>query len=181
MKTKKIYIGIIGICVFVIIITIWDAWSSKLEIKETYSNIGNSATNFIKEINTAESHLNEFTYNYTTNTVDYNSNSNDNNVVTTPQITLGEKNALKKAKDYLEFMAYSYKGLSKQLEFEGFLENEIKYAVDNCGADWNEQASKKAKDYLGLMSYSRSGLIKQLEFEGFTSEQAEYGVTSVGY
>ena len=53
--------------------------------------------------------------------------------------------------------------------------------VDNCGADWNEQAAIKAQDYLDFSSFSRSGLIEQLEFEGFTTEQAEYGVKEVGY
>ena len=53
--------------------------------------------------------------------------------------------------------------------------------LDNCGADWNEQAAKSAKSYLDFSSFSRSGLIKQLEYEGFTAEQAEYGATAVGY
>lgn len=68
-----------------------------------------------------------------------------------------------------------------QLEFEGFTTEEATYAVDNCGADWNEQAAKKAQEYLDYSSFSRSELIGQLEFEGFTSAQAEYGVQSVGY
>ena len=96
-------------------------------------------------------------------------------------ITLGEKNALKKAKDYLSFTAFSYSGLIDQLKYEGFSEEEAKYAVDNCGADWNEQAAKKAKAYLDYSSFSRSGLIDQLEYEGFTSEQAQYGAKAVGY
>ena len=65
--------------------------------------------------------------------------------------------------------------------FEKFTEEESTYGVDNCGADWNEQAAKKAKEYLNTMSFSRSGLIEQLEFEGFTHEQAVYGVEAVGY
>ena len=95
--------------------------------------------------------------------------------------TLGEKNALAKANSYLSFSAFSKKGLIKQLNFEGFSNEEAQYAVDNCGADWNEQAALKAKSYLDFTSFSRSGLIKQLEFEGFTTEQAEYGATAVGY
>lgn len=95
--------------------------------------------------------------------------------------TLGEQNALKKAKSYLSYSSFSYKGLIKQLEFEGFSTEESTYAVDNCGADWNEQAAKKAKSYMDYSSFSKSSLIKQLEFEGFTSEQAQYGAKSVGY
>ena len=97
----------------------------------------------------------------------------------TGSATSGERNALSKAYDYLDFMAFSYSGLIEQLEFEGFSTSEATYAADNCGADWNEQAAKKAREYLDFMSFSRSGLIEQLEFEGFTRSQAEYGVNAV--
>lgn len=109
----------------------------------------------------------------------------DNESIDPPEpennITMGQKNALSKAKDYLNFTAFSYSGLIHQLEFEGFSNEEATYAVDNCGADWNEQAALKAQEYLNFSSFSRSGLIEQLEFEGFTAEQAEYGVKAVGY
>lgn len=95
--------------------------------------------------------------------------------------TIGQKNALKKAKSYLSHSAFSYDGLIHQLEFEGYSNEEAVYAVDNCGADWNEQAAKKAKSYLSHSSFSRAGLIKQLEFEKFTHEQAVYGVEQNGY
>lgn len=98
-----------------------------------------------------------------------------------PEATMGEKNAVAKAKNYLKFMAFSHDGLIEQLEFEGFSTDEATYGADNCGADWNEQAAKKAQNYLDMMSFSRDGLIEQLEFEGFTPEQAEYGATAVGY
>lgn len=98
-----------------------------------------------------------------------------------PQVTMGQKNALSKAKSYLGFTAFSYTGLISQLEFDGFSTEDSTYAVDNCGADWNEQAAKKAKSYLDFTSFSRDGLIDQLLFDGFTNEQAEYGVTKVGY
>lgn len=91
--------------------------------------------------------------------------------------TTGERNALKKAKEYLRYTSFSYSGLVKQLEYEGFSNSEAVYGVDNCGSDWNEQAAKKAKEYLDYSSFSRSGLIEQLEYEGFTHDQAEYGVS----
>lgn len=99
----------------------------------------------------------------------------------TPKLTMGQKNALSKANSYLNYSAFSYSGLIEQLEFEGFSNEDATYAVDNCGADWNEQAAIKAQEYLDYDSFSRSGLIEQLEFEGFAKEQAEYGVTEVGY
>lgn len=95
--------------------------------------------------------------------------------------TMGEKNALDSANNYLRFMSFSYTGLIEQLEYEGYTNQEATYAVDNCGADWNEQAAKKAEEYINTMSFSRNGLIEQLEYEGFTSEQSEYGVSAVGY
>lgn len=95
--------------------------------------------------------------------------------------TLGQKNALKSAKDYIKTMPFSYTGLIKQLKYEGYSNEEATYGADNCEANWNEQAAKSARDYINTMSFSRSGLIKQLKYEGFTNEQAEYGATLVGY
>lgn len=99
----------------------------------------------------------------------------------TPAITLGQENALSTAKSYLSYTAFSRKGLIEQLEFEGYSTDESTYAVDNCGADWNEQAAKMAKSYMDYSSFSKSSLIEQLTYEGFTTEQANYGATSVGY
>lgn len=95
--------------------------------------------------------------------------------------TIGEKNALDTALSYLSIMPFSYSGLIEQLEYEGYTYQEAVYGVDNCGADWNEQAALQAQSYLDIMPFSREGLIEQLEFEGFTKEQAEYGVQDVGY
>ena len=94
--------------------------------------------------------------------------------------TRGEQNALNRANDYLEFMSFSRSGLIDQLEFEGYTTSEAEYAVDNCGANWDEQAVLKAEEYLDFMSFSRSGLIDQLEFEGFTYDQASAAATAVG-
>ncbi len=89
--------------------------------------------------------------------------------------TAGEKNALRSAKTYLAVQAFSYNGLVAQLKFEGFTEEQASHGVDNCGADWMEQAKKSAAQYLKLMAYSKDALIAQLEFDGFTHEQAVYG------
>lgn len=93
----------------------------------------------------------------------------------TSNATTGQKNALKAAKGYLSYSAFSYDGLIKQLEFEKYSNEDAVYAADNCGADWNEQAAKAAKAYLEYSAFSRDSLIGQLEFEGFTNEQAVYG------
>jgi hypothetical protein len=98
----------------------------------------------------------------------------------TDSATLGEKNAAKSALNYLKTMPFSYSGLVKQLEFEGFTHAEAVYGVDRCGADWNEQAAKSALNYLRTMPFSYSGLVKQLEFEGYTNAEAVFGVDRCG-
>ena len=109
------------------------------------------------------------------------SGTKSNNKNSNTEMTLGQKNALNKALSYLNYSAFSYSGLIEQLEYEGFSTEEATYAVDNCGADWNEQAAKKAESYMKYSSFSRSSLIDQLEYEGFTNAQATYGATAVGY
>lgn len=76
----------------------------------------------------------------------------------------------------LSTSAFSESGLIEQLEYENFTHDQAVYGVDNCGADWNEQAAKTAKSYLDVMSFSKDELIEQLEFDGFTHDQAVYGV-----
>ena len=99
----------------------------------------------------------------------------------TDSSTMGQRNALRKAKEYLYSSAFSKNGLIKQLEYEGFSTSDATYGAEHCNANWNEQAAKKAKDYLSTMSFSRSGLIDQLEYEGFLASECEYGVKAVGY
>ena len=101
---------------------------------------------------------------------------------TTQGSSTGNENALQSAIDYLNYVGgFSYEGLWNQLEYEGFTSSEIQYALDNCGADWNQQAVISARKYLDTMSFSRQGLIEQLEYEGFTYDQAVYGVEKCGY
>ncbi len=85
-------------------------------------------------------------------------------------------NALDEAHDYLNALSFSRTGLIEQLEYEGYPTDVATWAVDNCGADWNEEAVRKAEEYLSWSDMSRSELIDQLEFEGFTPEQAKHGV-----
>lgn len=94
--------------------------------------------------------------------------------------TMGEKNALSSARSYLKYSAFSYTGLVGQLEYEGYTYDEAVYAVENCGADWKEQAAKAATSYLKYSAFSYTGLIEQLEYEGYTYDEAVYGVDSCG-
>ena len=102
----------------------------------------------------------------------------DSNNIT---MTMGQRNALAKAKIYLRSMAFSKLGLIDQLMFEKYSLEDSTYAAENCGANWNEQAKIKAKTYLDIMAFSRQGLIDQLIFEKFTLEEATYGVEANGY
>jgi TM2 domain-containing membrane protein YozV len=94
--------------------------------------------------------------------------------------TISQRNALRKAADYLDYSAFSRTGLIGQLEYEKYSTEDATWAVDRVTVNWNEQAAKKAKDYLEYSSFSRSGLIDQLLYEGYTPEQAEYGVSKTG-
>lgn len=94
--------------------------------------------------------------------------------------TLSQQNALRAAKDYLDYSAFSRTSLVSQLEYEKYSTADATWAVDHVTVDWNKQAAKAAKDYLDYSAFSRSGLIDQLAYEGFTPEQAEYGVSQTG-
>ena len=89
--------------------------------------------------------------------------------------TASQRNALQAAESYLEYTAFSKKGLEKQLKFEGYSSAAARYGASNVHANWNQQAAKAAA-YLEYTSFSKSGLVQQLEFEGFTPSQAQYGV-----
>lgn len=94
--------------------------------------------------------------------------------------TISQKNAVRKAKSYLEYSAFSREGLIDQLKHEEFSDSDAVYGVDKLGVNWDKQAAEKAKAYLEYSAFSYSGLVEQLKHEGFTQEQAEYGVGETG-
>ena len=96
-------------------------------------------------------------------------------------LTLGQRNAVESAKQYISMYGMSYSGLVKQLKFEGYSDAEAEFGASNCGADWNQQAVLAAKQYLSVMPMSKKELINQLTFEGFTEEQAAFAAAAVGY
>ena len=100
--------------------------------------------------------------------------------IVTNNVTISQINALKTAKSYLSFQAFSYQGLIEQLEYEKFSHEDAVYGVENCGANWDQQAKKSAESYLSFQAFSYKGLIEQLEYEGFTHEQAIYGTDKCG-
>ncbi len=88
--------------------------------------------------------------------------------------------AIRMAKSYLDYTAFSRSGLIGQLKYEGFSTRHATRAVDSIRVSWKKQAAEMAQDYLDYTAFSRAGLIGQLKHEGFTSSQARYGVRSVG-
>lgn len=95
------------------------------------------------------------------------------------EMTVAQEQAVRKALSYLDFSAFSKKGLIDQLEFEGFSTEDATFAVENITVSWNDQAVSKAEDYLAYSAFSKSGLVDQLEFEGFTSKQAKRAVDAI--
>lgn len=89
--------------------------------------------------------------------------------------TKSQQQALRSAEDYLNYTAFSKKGLIDQLVYEKFSKEDAKWAVDQLDVDWKEQAYESALSYLDYTSFSLDGLIDQLKYEGFTQEEAEYG------
>lgn len=148
----------------------------KYDYENEFDNIVDNVVVNDKKEEEEQSNTNSTTSSsYSTTTPSTSSNAS------TPSPTTGEKNALRSAREYLSFSAFSYTGLIHQLEYEGYSTEEATYAADNCNANWNEQAAKSAKEYLDMSSFSRQELINQLIYEGYTQEQAEYGVTQNGY
>lgn len=133
------------------------------EKEETTSNTTNSTSNSST----------------TTTTPNTDSSASTNSSAPTP--TVGQKNALNRALDYLDYNEFSRQGLIDQLLYDGYTQEEAEYGADHTNANWDEEAALKAMDYLSVMSFSRQRLIEQLIFDGFTQEQAEYGVTRNGY
>src|SRR4051812_19040412 len=62
--------------------------------------------------------------------------------------TSGQRNALGTARNYLEYQAFSKKGLISQLKYEGYSTRDAKWAVNHVHANWYRQAVKKAEEYL---------------------------------
>ena len=88
--------------------------------------------------------------------------------------------AVRAAKEYLRFQAFSYKGLVAQLKYEGYSTSDAKYGASHSGANWMKQAAKSAKEYLRMQAFSFMGMVEQLEYEGFTHAQAVHGARAAG-
>ena len=99
----------------------------------------------------------------------------------TAPLTTAQENAIREARDYLDFSGFSRDRLIDQLEYEGYSTEDSTFGADNAGADWNAEAAETARQYLDYSSFSRQELADQLVYEGFTPEQVEFGLAAVGY
>jgi hypothetical protein len=103
-----------------------------------------------------------------------------------PTLTNQQQNAVRSARDYLNVMAFSRKGLIDQLSSaygSGYSVKDATIAVDSLKVNWNSEAVQAAKEYLNVMAFSCNGLIKQLDspYGGkFTVAQATYGAKQAG-
>ncbi|MGD8201282.1 Ltp family lipoprotein [Ornithinimicrobium sp. W1679] len=103
------------------------------------------------------------------------------------EMSSSQRNAVRAAQNYLEFMPFSRQGLIEQLSSEygdQYSVEDATFAVDTVEdqVDWNEQAALAAENYLETMPFSRQGLIEQLSSEygdQYTPEQATSGVDAV--
>ena len=88
-----------------------------------------------------------------------------------------QKEALAKAKSYVDTLAVSKQRVVDGLEQLGYSDKEIDYALENCGADWFQEAVEAAENAYQLdpSFYNEENLTSLLMTVGFTYEEAVYG------
>lgn len=92
---------------------------------------------------------------------------------------LDKDEALKVAKEYVEYFSMSYDDLLTQLELEGFGEGVALYAANNCGADWEAEAVEAAE--LFKDDLSKDEISSLLKDNGFTDNEIAHALESIGY
>src|SRR4051812_5504563 len=90
-------------------------------------------------------------------------------VTAAPATTTNRTQAVRAAKSYLRFQAFSLKGLIHQLKYEGYSTSDATYGASHADANWMTQAVRSAKSYLKFEAFSFSGMVRQLKYEGFTT------------
>lgn len=90
-------------------------------------------------------------------------------------ISTEENRAVLKVDEYLKAGPIAYTRLIRKLEEDGINRDIAIKTVNNCGADWKEQALMKAQRYLEVTLLSKKELINQLMQDGFTLKEAAFG------
>ena len=83
--------------------------------------------------------------------------------------------AFRSAETYLQ-MGVSGRQLVEQMILEGCTTEEAEYILENCDADWMEQAVIAARGFREYRDMSDEELLDLLIFQGFSKEEAAYGV-----
>ncbi len=93
-------------------------------------------------------------------------------------LTNPQKNAVRSAKDWIEYSAYSRKNLIETLsQSDGYTIRDATFAVDSLDINWAKQAKKAAKDWIEYSAYSRKNLIETLsQSDGYTIDDATAAV-----
>jgi hypothetical protein len=97
-----------------------------------------------------------------------------------PNETTSQKAARELATEYLTYAAFSVRGLTTQLQFEGFSEEDAAYAVFVLNVNWSDQAAKRAAVYVEREAVTRSELIELLVYDGFSLEEAAFAASVNG-
>lgn len=107
-------------------------------------------------------------------------------IASAQNLTGPQRKAVRSAKSYLSFQAFSRDGLIQQLSSQygdGYSVSDATAAVNSLSVNWNAQAVKSANQYLEMMGFSCSGLIQQLSSDAgdkYTKSQATYGAQQAG-
>lgn len=176
-KEDKKY-DVLSVVLVIIIVFLTIFIFSNLDSNNNYSSSTNQSNENIKSLSSEESSskqevsLNVSEGNVVENQISSQTEVESLPIETTAQVKVGQteaeplpvstetaaqKNAVSKAKSYLNYSAFSREGLIEQLEYEQFSHVDAVYAVDNSGANWNEQAVKKGKSYLDNSAFSYNG------------------------
>ena len=93
-------------------------------------------------------------------------------------LTNPQKNAVRSAKDWIEYSAYSRNNLIETLsQSDGYTIRDATFAVDSLDINWAKQAKKAAKDWIEYSAYSRKNLIETLsQSDGYTINDAAAAV-----
>lgn len=89
--------------------------------------------------------------------------------------------AVKKAKFYIEKRNLSRLGaIDTMNKYCKFIESDVLYAVDNCGADWGQEAIDYIQEWLDVGSgYCYYTMVKRMKGDWFTNEDIEYALNNM--
>ena len=85
--------------------------------------------------------------------------------------------AVVEAREYVNHSAVSKAYLKYHLRCAGFNEEETNYAVDNCDADWNQEAVEAIQNFIkGYADTTLQDLLFELNTKGFTEEEIYFAI-----